>query len=65
MVSWMDTGAFLDAARQEAEALLRAHWTAVEALALALLKQRTMQRDEILAALRPHLDQVRSKALGT
>lgn len=56
MVSWMDASAFLDAARKEAEVLLRTHWAAVEALALALLDHRTMQREDILAALRPHLD---------
>ena len=65
MVSWMDSGAFVATALEEAEVLLRAHWSAVEALALALLEQRTMQRAEILAAVRPHFDQVRTKALGT
>lgn len=55
MVSWEDSGTYVEAARQETYDLLHANWPAVEALAQALLEKRTMQRDEILATVRPHI----------
>lgn len=57
MVNWEDHDLYFENAQREVKSLLQKNWTAVEAMANALLKYKTMTREQMLAVIQPRLSQ--------
>lgn len=55
MVNWEDHDRYFENAQQEVKSLLQSNWPAVEAMAQALLKYKTITRAQILGVIPPLL----------